>query len=448
MLVFRRLMILPLALAGACGDRAPLDAAVSVDFGPPPDLTPRPFCNDQVKNGQESDVDCGGPTCARCQDQRACSRKEDCLSWVCTSGRCVGGKAPVMSFRRGQFIPLEGARGQWRLTHDINHDGRLDLLAGNSVTCAFWVVPGIGDGTFGKPICYGTGGPIIGGAVLADLDQDGELDLATVLHKTAEVLWFRGARNGSFKEAARIKTLLDTAGDITAVDYDRNGRVDLVLGGGSTNIGLLAGLRDGGFDARWILHPEPLGMVDSRDLDGDGLPEIIAGSRSGLAIFSPDRRGHFRTPPGTLVVPGTEGPEALYLADLNRDGRTDVLGFVFDRPGFATSLGDGSGLGLGPFFFVRVFPTLGDAAITDFDGDNTVDLALHPIDQEAKQVHLYSGSGDGWGPSAFHRALVLDGLAPWGLLAADFNRDGLPDLAADAVSAGVDGLQILINTSR
>lgn len=49
-----------------------------------------PNCLDQVRNGDESDVDCGGAVCPGCVPGRLCQRAEDCLSRVCGSdGRCV-----------------------------------------------------------------------------------------------------------------------------------------------------------------------------------------------------------------------------------------------------------------------------------------------------------------------------------------------------------------------
>lgn len=49
-------------------------------------------CDDQVKNGSESDVDCGGAVCGKCIDGKTCTAGTDCQSKVCdTSGKC---KAP------------------------------------------------------------------------------------------------------------------------------------------------------------------------------------------------------------------------------------------------------------------------------------------------------------------------------------------------------------------
>jgi cysteine-rich repeat protein len=45
-------------------------------------------CADAVKNGSETDTDCGGPDCANCLDGKACAASDDCLSGVCSGGVC------------------------------------------------------------------------------------------------------------------------------------------------------------------------------------------------------------------------------------------------------------------------------------------------------------------------------------------------------------------------
>jgi hypothetical protein len=40
-------------------------------------------CSDGIANGQETDVDCGGPVCAPCIAGKSCDNDDDCLSSVC-----------------------------------------------------------------------------------------------------------------------------------------------------------------------------------------------------------------------------------------------------------------------------------------------------------------------------------------------------------------------------
>ncbi len=49
-----------------------------------------PTCTDGVRDGQETDVDCGGGTCTTCAAGQHCAAPGDCASGVCTSGICQG----------------------------------------------------------------------------------------------------------------------------------------------------------------------------------------------------------------------------------------------------------------------------------------------------------------------------------------------------------------------
>src|SRR5215218_3645171 len=46
------------------------------------------LCQDGVKNGGESDVDCGGGTCPRCAVGQICASRNDCISGRCDVGTC------------------------------------------------------------------------------------------------------------------------------------------------------------------------------------------------------------------------------------------------------------------------------------------------------------------------------------------------------------------------
>eukprot|EP00727_Mastigamoeba_balamuthi_P004901 m51a1_g14409 hypothetical protein (1465) ;mRNA; r:420660-430779 len=48
-----------------------------------------PTCIDGIRNGAETDVDCGGGQCARCSNGRACAAGDDCESRACIGGVCV-----------------------------------------------------------------------------------------------------------------------------------------------------------------------------------------------------------------------------------------------------------------------------------------------------------------------------------------------------------------------
>ncbi|MBI4699921.1 MAG: hypothetical protein HY744_01940, partial [Deltaproteobacteria bacterium] len=48
-----------------------------------------PKCDDKIKDGQEADVDCGGPSCPGCGLGKNCGQGSDCASGACTAGTCT-----------------------------------------------------------------------------------------------------------------------------------------------------------------------------------------------------------------------------------------------------------------------------------------------------------------------------------------------------------------------
>ena len=46
-------------------------------------------CSDQIKNEDETDVDCGGMKCAPCADGKSCATGTDCVDKVCTMKKCA-----------------------------------------------------------------------------------------------------------------------------------------------------------------------------------------------------------------------------------------------------------------------------------------------------------------------------------------------------------------------
>jgi hypothetical protein len=63
-------------------------------------------CGDGVKNGGESDTDCGG-SCEGCAVGEGCGKPADCLSGVCTAGKCA---APGPNCAVAVADPVTGQR--------------------------------------------------------------------------------------------------------------------------------------------------------------------------------------------------------------------------------------------------------------------------------------------------------------------------------------------------
>ena len=314
---------------------------------------------------------------------------------------------------------------------DFNGDGKLDLAIsffGNppSVPPGVSVLLGNGDGTFQAPTVVI---PTDGDLAVADLNGDGKLDL--VLHTSSpwtEIYLNNG--NETFSDTHSYFSF--SSGAPVVADFNLDGKPDIATGNN-----LLLGNGDGTFQGVGGI-PFPFancqcgafGGAVVGDFDKNAAPYIAAVDTStNLYILSNDGTG-------TLALAHTytlqQAALGLATADLNGDGNLDLL--AVSAAGYSVLLGNGDGSFQPPAFY-----SLANGAgpysivIADFNRDGKLDLAI-PAGNQSVAVLL--GNGDGTFGAPIY---TFDGNGV-GLVSADFNGDGKPDLAA----VGASGIAILL----
>ncbi len=109
-------------LCGGCAtNQACLGAADCLSGVCTANVCAAPACPDGVKNGTETDVDCGGSGCPKCADTLTCGQDADCQSDVCLSSVC---QAPTCSDSK-----KNGAEG------DVDCGGALCASCANGKSC-------------------------------------------------------------------------------------------------------------------------------------------------------------------------------------------------------------------------------------------------------------------------------------------------------------------------
>ncbi len=213
---------------------------------------------------------------------------------------------------------------------DVNHDKQLDLVIADnaSVSAQVSVLLGNGDGTFQAPQSYAVGNGAYG-VTLADLNQDGWLDIAATTNGPAAspsiaVLFNRA--DGTFGPASLLPIPnADVPDGVVAADFDGDGRLDLAaVGSLGDHLDVILNLPDGGFAAAvsYLVpagdptDPEPVGPVLG-DFNGDGIPDLAAANTldGTAALLVGDGTGRFFSG-GTFSVamPGTNQPQASAIA--------------------------------------------------------------------------------------------------------------------------------------
>jgi hypothetical protein len=198
--------------------------------------------------------------------------------------------------------------------------------------------------------------------------------------------------------------------------------------------------------ARPSIHPDGSGSLAAADFNGDGIPDLALAhpTSNSVLIYFGAADGSFAKQPARTVSTGAEIPkepvvrrQAVVAADVNGDGKADLI-VTNSTAGVVSIL---FGRGDGSFAAPIVAPTLAvptGLATGDFDGDGKMDLAI--VSQGANKVSIWLGKGDGnFMPS---RDFVV-GRAPTSIVAGDFGtsehnpaRDGKLDLAVTATGDG------------
>ena len=371
---------------------------------------------------------------------------------------------------------------------DLDGDGDLDLASttlhnGNLGLKVVSVIVNAGAGTFAPPVGYEAGwDPELTAVQWAtsltagDLDADSDLDLVVGHELGSYAMLLRNRGDGTLGPKEPVFAYRE-AWFVRFGEFNGDGRIDLatVSVQGRSNLGIK--LNDGTgslITGRQYPPPDPPGelwwWVEGADLDGDEDVDLVATS---ISIGHPyhvysllnDGDGAYRQVISYSLGPmGASTGECAAVGDLNGDEVPDIavadaiVQGGFDLPGKVWTLlgnGDGTFSPPTPYPLVGVFPK--HLVIADLDADSDKDLAVWTVEtypgndllpaERRVLVLWYTGTGQfSFGPS------YTIGTYPWpfpegAVAAADFDGDGLTDLAATAGTKHTPGtLAVFHNT--
>ena len=219
---------------------------------------------------------------------------------------------------------------------DLSGDGKLDVALGG-VDGSLLVFRGKGDGTFEPGIPTGLlvdGRPL--GLALGDFDHNGKLDIATsrgiVFLNDGQFFSGAGFTNGVWSGRTNLFDSGAQAWAVEAVDLDDDGNLDLIVALTFQNpdpIAIFFGNGDGSFLAPKIYEGPDVGAVAlwGADMDGDGIKDVVIGNRCAATVIILKGLGNREFTLQEIVR--TCSVESLAVADLNADGKPDLVGVGF-----------------------------------------------------------------------------------------------------------------------
>ena len=275
--------------------------------------------------------------------------------------------------------------------------------------------------------------------VAAHLDADGRQDLVALGEDGGELTTLLGEGGGLFRVAATLEPppLGTTLEGIDAGDLDGDGDTDIAGVTPFNRVHILLGDGAGGLAPGAIHDPGGLDtdLVAVERLDaGPSLDIAVAGLQSVRALLN-DGTGGFAPRPEVPCCRSDVQPLAgLDVGDLDRDAIADlVVGSSLGRGQVVAHplLGDGAGgfdeqtAARVPFSFTSQLSP--DAMrLADVDRDGRLDLLSSNEDLSAGSFAVLIG--DGAGGFSSHVAFSAH-KGPSGLVSDDFNADGRPDVA-------------------
>ena len=275
---------------------------------------------------------------------------------------------------------------------DLDQDGDLDIVSANvgsdNLTVFFQSGPGVFDGA---PLvledCTTTNSPISVSA--ADLDGDGDLDLVSANVSSNNLAVFYQSGAGIFDSAPMMlgdSTTTDGAISVIAADLDGDGDLDLASANGfGDNLAVFFQSGAGLFDSVPLVLGDSTTMelpfsVKAADLDEDGDLDLVSAnvSSNNLAVFYQSGAGLFDSAPLVLGDSATTGaPFSVEAADVDGDGDFDLVSANSDSDNLVVFFQIQPGLfDPAPLALGNILST-GDASsvkAADVDGDGDLDL--------------------------------------------------------------------------
>lgn len=282
-------------------------------------------------------------------------------------------------------------------------------------------------------------------ASVGDFNGDGKPDLAYLDGASPSLLHILlGNGDATFQHGSDIVLPPGIGGAITIADVNGDGHDDILIGGGNqfqAELAVLLGQGNGAFSTPIISQfattftsfadlPFRFGVAD---FNGDGAADLIVTDPLNQLIWVllGDNTGSFKL---KTTLGNSSAPVLVLTNDFNGDGHPDFL----VRGGLGNDVTVYLGVGDGTFQPGVSYTgphNIGSVVLADMDGDGHLDMVVGGF---GNTIDILHGNPDGTFATLSSGGTTVPGPTFSIFAVADFNGDGIPDLAI--TSAGGIGI--------
>jgi FG-GAP-like repeat len=288
-------------------------------------------------------------------------------------------------------------------------------------------------------------------ATVADVNGDGNGDVVVTNYYGANVTVLLGNGDGTLQltSVGYATGGYLTFGTPVVMDFNGDGLADILVPDNQFSLTWMAGYGDGTFQASKVFYSPVPGndfgngvTIASGDFNGDGFTDLVVANSGdttlGITVFLSNPDGSLQ--PGVNYGSGG-GLEFAAVGDFNGDGNLDIAASDYQNEVVQIFTGTGTGTFIEGSQYSTGGPSPAAIVAADFDGVNGTDLAVLDGESGLVTVLFNDGTGGFTNVPSLPITLTAGGI---GLVAADVNGDGTPDLVISE-SNGDANVAVVLN---